>query len=312
MIRFYRHSEIDKKLWDHCIREAFNGMIYAYSWYLDIVSPDWEALIENDYERVFPLPVNKKYRINYIAQPYFTQQLGLFSRSKISPATVDSFIKAIPEKFKLIELNLNTHNSSEIFKERIIPQINHELDLIKDYDFLFKNYSENTRRNIKKARKAGLSLMKNIRPDEIVKLFKNNRGKDVSNLTDEDYGRLLRLVYSCIHKGRAELYGVYSEMNELCAGAIFLTNEKKTTFIFSGLNEYGRENRAMFFLIDKFIEEHAHTHLTFDFDGSNDPNLARFYKGFGSTEIHYPRLELMHLPLPLRFALKISKRLHRV
>ncbi len=308
MIRYYLHNEIDKTKWDKCIREAFNGMIYAYSWYLDIVSPEWDALIENDYERVFPLPVKKKYGINYIAQPYFTQQLGLFSKSKINPTTVDSFIKAIPEKYRLIELNLNTLNNSDEFNNKIVPQINHELDLIKDYDFLFKNYSENTRRNVKKARKSRLSLMKNVKPDEIVKLFRNNKGREFSNLTDDDYSILLRLIYSCIHKGRAELYGVYSPMNELCAGAVFITNEKKSTFIFSGLSEYGRENRAMFFLIDKFIEEHANTHLTFDFDGSNDSRLARFYKSFGSTEIKYPRLEINRLSLVVKLALTVKKR----
>ena len=72
--------------------------------------------------------------------------------------------------------------------------------------------------------------------------------------------------------------------------------------------KYGRENRAMFFIIDKFIEEHAQTHLTFDFDGSNDPNLARFYKGFGSTEIKYPRLEINRLPWFLKLALAVKKR----
>ena len=308
MIRYYNHNEIDKAKWDKCIREAFNGMIYAYSWYLDIVSPEWDALIENDYERVFPLPVKKRYGIHYIAQPYFTQQLGLFSKSKINPSIVDSFIKAIPGKYRLIELNLNTLNSSNEFAGKIKPQLNHELDLIKDYDFLFKNYSENTRRNVKKATKSGLSVMKNIKPDEIVKLFRDNRGKEFSNLTDDDYSTLLRLIYSCIHKGRAELYGIYSAMNELCAGAIFITNEKKSTFIFSGLSEYGRENRAMFFLIDKFIEEHAHSHLTFDFDGSNDPNLARFYKGFGSTEIKYPRLEINKLPWIVKLGLAFKRR----
>ena len=47
---------IDKKHWDDCISKSFNGNVYAWSWYLDIVHPKWEALVENDYERVMALP----------------------------------------------------------------------------------------------------------------------------------------------------------------------------------------------------------------------------------------------------------------
>ena len=52
MIKYLTHNNIDKTRWDECIRRSFNGNIYAWSWYLDIVHPQWEALIENNYERV--------------------------------------------------------------------------------------------------------------------------------------------------------------------------------------------------------------------------------------------------------------------
>ncbi len=44
--------------------EAFNGLIYAKSWYLDIVADQWDALVENDYEKIFPLVHRKKYGIH--------------------------------------------------------------------------------------------------------------------------------------------------------------------------------------------------------------------------------------------------------
>ena len=45
MIQYFSHQAIDKKKWDDCIQHAFNGNIYAMSWYLDVVHHDWEALI---------------------------------------------------------------------------------------------------------------------------------------------------------------------------------------------------------------------------------------------------------------------------
>ena len=51
-------------------------------WYLDIVHENWDALMEDDYERVMPMPViTKNWRISYIFQPFFVQQLGVFSKT---------------------------------------------------------------------------------------------------------------------------------------------------------------------------------------------------------------------------------------
>ena len=36
------------------------------------------------------------------------------------------------------------------------------------------------------------------------------------------------------------------------------------------------------FLIDQFIKTSANSSFLFDFEGSNDENLARFYKSFGA------------------------------
>ncbi|MCK4361546.1 MAG: hypothetical protein KAV70_07350, partial [Bacteroidales bacterium] len=81
MIKHLTYQQINKSKWDECIKKSFNGIIYGYSWYLDIVCKHWEALVENDYERVFPLTTGKKFGINYLYQPFFTQQLGVFSKN---------------------------------------------------------------------------------------------------------------------------------------------------------------------------------------------------------------------------------------
>ncbi len=61
MIKHLKYEHIDKERWDDCIDQSFNGVIYAYSWFLDVVCEEWEALVEGDYERVFPINFRKKY-----------------------------------------------------------------------------------------------------------------------------------------------------------------------------------------------------------------------------------------------------------
>ncbi len=306
MIVHLAHKDIDKTKWDLCIQEAYNGVIYAYSWFLDLVSEEWDGLIENDYERVFPLTWRKKACIYYLHQPFFTQQLGIFSRSLLDEETVNRFLEAIPARFRLIEISLNSHNKVSAKGFNVRNNLNHELALIETYEQIAAGYSENTIRSIKKATKQKMAVQAEVKPDLIIEMFRQHRGRSVHTLKDRDYRLFRRLVYTCLYKGKAQVWGAYSPENELCAGIIFLFSHNRAVFLFSGLNDYGRMNGAMPFLIDAFIREYAQTYLTLDFEGSNDPDLARFYRSFGSKEVHYPFIRRNSLPLMIRLAKKLQ------
>ncbi len=309
MIRFVKYADIDKSRWDKCIENAINGKVYGYSWYLDIVSRQWNALIEDDYIAVFPLPSGRKLFVSYVYQPFFTQQLGVFSCKHLTSAVVREFIDCLPKRYKYVDINLNTLNKSGDLKCKKIPQLNHELDLIFPYSDLVKNYSQNTHRNIKRALQSAISLSSTPSPDEIVQLFRQNRGKQLTHLTNDEYTILLRLIDACIHRGIAEVMGAYTDRMELCAGAIFVRSHEKAIFLFSAANAEARTNGAMSLIINQFIRQHAGSHLTLDFEGSNDPDLARFYKSFGATALTYQRVILSKIPGVMTIALKILRRM---
>ena len=111
MIVYFKHSEIDKDKWDSCINNSINGNVYALSWYLDSTCREWEALIEDDYKSVFPLTNRKKYGINYLFQPYYNQQLGVFSREIIKAEKLRDFFHQIPPFYKYIDVGINFSNS---------------------------------------------------------------------------------------------------------------------------------------------------------------------------------------------------------
>lgn len=104
------HADINKEKWDRCIDNAVNGLIYGYSYYLDIMSPDWDALIMGDYEIVMPLTWNRKFGITYLRQPAFTQQLGIFASLFIKDDLTKAFLKKALEEFSFAEINLNYGN----------------------------------------------------------------------------------------------------------------------------------------------------------------------------------------------------------
>ncbi|MCX6283824.1 MAG: hypothetical protein NTW31_06290 [Bacteroidetes bacterium] len=96
MISYLKHNEIDRARWDGCISRSLNRRVYAFSWYLDIVAPAWEALVSDDYLSVFPLTPGRKAGVCYLFQPFFTQQLGLFSSNPIGEENAEKFMSSIP------------------------------------------------------------------------------------------------------------------------------------------------------------------------------------------------------------------------
>lgn len=299
-IRFYRNSEINYKRWDLCVEKAVNPYFYAYSWYLDLVAEDWTALIYGDYLAVFPLPQRKKGGVEYLYQPKFTQQLGIFSREKLSSKLIQDFINAIPRQYRLVEINLNKYLSISDKIGQVRYNTNVELDLIPEYETLKKAYSSNLKRNLKKALANNLQLDINIKPEDLVELFKQNRGAQLKVYSDLDYRRLSRLIYTMIYKGMARVWGCYSEGNDLLAACVFVHAFGRTVFLFSGLSEEGKARNAMPFLLDSFIQRYAGAKMVLDFEGSNDPGLKRFYMSFGGSEHKYISLKINRLPFWLR------------
>jgi hypothetical protein len=309
MIRYVKNKEIDKSKWDDCIRNAVNRRPYAFSWFLDIICPDWDALEMNDYETVFPLPQKRKFGIRYLYQPFFAQQLGVFSRVHLTEQLVDEFLQAIPSRFSFVHIHMNSMNKVNAERYSVTPRINHELDLIATYDMIFRGYNQNTKRNIRKALDQNISIRRKVEPDELITLFKENFGQHEKSLKFTNYETLRKLMMVCLRTTFSITLGAYLPDNTLCAGVFLLRDEERIIYHFAATDNNARENGAMFLLVDSFLKEHGGQALILDFEGSNDPNVARFYKGFGAKETQFSQVVINRLPGNFTRMLYLMKKL---
>ena len=307
MIQYLQHSEIDKAQWDATIAEC--GNIYAYSWYLDIVHPGWEALVEDDYQSVMPLTGGKKFGVNYLYQPFFVQQLGVFSKSPMTAEMTEAFLKAIPSKYRFAEIRLNEGNLFADGAQGVEYHRNVLLDLNQEYEAIRANYHQNTKRNLAKAESNNLQLVETVIPYHVVALFRDNRGALLDKWGDAEYDVLTHLAKVAQKRNAAFMLGVSEkEVGQLICAAIFMKTKDRITFLFSGLTEEGKQRQAMTYLLDQVIQKHAHQPMTFDFEGSDDDNLARFYLGFGGVETKYPSYGFNRLSPIGKALLKVWKK----
>lgn len=299
-INYIPKNELDQQKWNDCIEQSGNGLIYSYSWYLDAMCDEWDALVMNDYDAVMPLPHNRKYGIHYLYQPYFCASLGVFSRSALNAALVEAFLTKIPKRYKYIDIYLNHQNLYSLPDFPMTERVNYTLLLNRQYTAIANDYRTNLKRNIKKAEQSGLHVKEDIELDEILALAGETMQR-VSSISNEEFNRF-RNVYAAARKyQRAELMGIYSAANELLASAVFLFSHNRWYYILVGNHPNGKTLGASHYLIDRFIHKHAGTNTLLDFEGSDIRNLAFFYSSYGAAEERYPALRMNRLPKLLKW-----------
>lgn len=299
-IRLLEREEIVDKLWNGCVHFAVNNMPYGYTWHLDNMAPHWQGLVMDDYQAVFPLVHNKKLGFSYLYQPLFTQQLGIFSMRPVNNAMLQAFLKQVPDTYKLIEINLNYMNEVQQNGYSIQQRPNLELDLQKPYEELRKGYSSNTKRNLKKADKAGLHITNNLKPEKLIDFYREHTAGKVKEFTEWHYHALHRLVYISRHWSMSTTFAVYHE-KELVSASFFLHGKSRMINLLPATSDKGRELRANFQLIDYLVRANAERRFVLDFEGSSIPGVARFYKGFGAEEVPYWHLRRNTLPWYIRW-----------
>jgi hypothetical protein len=310
MIRYLRHNQIDKTRWDNCIENSFNKLPYAFSWYLDIVSPNWDALVYDEYLAVMPLTKRKKYGIQYLYQPVICQQLGVFSTIDKDVFNIDQFINAIPKQFKLAEININSKNSlpDDLRDVCTTKRINYLLPLKDEYCTLQRRYSKNHRKNINKF-KAQVSEHEiyNVDSTEFYdkKLGFINKWKNrIPQSSKQTYYEILKNLED---SGKMKSYFVYDNQKNLLAGICYIyVNEMVTIQTF--VTKIGRKSGVLYFMIDRFIKENSPSDLTIDFMGSMIPGVAYWNNGFGSNVSNYEYIRLNRLPKLIKLILNFAHR----
>lgn len=298
IVYLYQH-QIDKLKWDHCIDEAHNGLVYSYSFYLDHMARQWDALVLNDYQVVMPLTWNKKYGIYYLYQPFLCASLGIFGKN-VDAKLTEAFLHAIPGKFKYWDIYLNYGNLFPLSDFKMYQKNNYVLNLNNSYEQIFNGFRHSYKQLFKKFDRLGCSILKDISIEEVLSLAKEKLDP-LLQIRDEDYGRFMRLYNTVRRTATATNYGIYSRKGELLASGVFLFSHKRAYYILAGNHPNGRTLGASHQIIHSFIKDHAQQSLLLDFEGSDISNIAFFFKSFGAREEKYPGILYNRLPPLLRW-----------
>ena len=207
------------------------------------------------------------------------QQLGIFSQERISEETYRHFIKKLPAVYCILQLN-----SGNLFGQKELRP-NYVLDIRPDYKTVQSAYHTNTRTDLKKATKAGLTIDAQTDYAAIIELTKQQSpfytGKmlDIATRLAEKAQENDSLLVRCVRD---------ESTSELLSAVLFFRWKNRLYYLLPVSTTKGKKMSAMRFLLDRFITEFAGQDYWIDFEGSAAPSVARFYQNFGAAPEWYP------------------------
>ncbi len=292
-------AQLDSTLWDACVAASHEPTMYAYSWYLDAVLPapmwNWAGVVLLDetgqYRAVMPVPLRRRTvaGVPYawvIHQPFFCQFLGVFSRDHLIDPT--PFFQQAMEQFRYGSLLCLRQKPDEgILFDSVRSDSTHVLDLSVGYPALYHHYTKDRKINLRRAIGANWIIVESTDLEPLLALFRNNHAHTIDggvpnwaysiliNLMEELGKRNLVTLRYALHNGHIE------------AGALFVQEENRLTYLFNAASERGRRGNARTLLIDRLIQEKSGQPLMLDFESPAKQSIRAFYQSFGAVEIPF-------------------------
>jgi hypothetical protein len=303
-IQYLQRAQIDIVKWDQCIETAPNGLIYGYSFYLDHMAENWDALVLEDYEAVMPLPWKKKWGIRYVYTPMFLQRLGVFG-SNIDSSIEQDFYKRAANHFSFIDLMTNASVYGQSWKTR--QRNNFIIPINRSYVEIRQHYSAECTKNIRKAVNRNCSFTRDITIGQVIDLFRDAYGHYSPQINDEIYQRLSGLAETAIAHEKLMVCGVKDAKDQtILFGALIFIFGNRLYYIAGAPTKAGRNARATYYFIDQLLKQFAGNPLVFDFEGSDIPEVAAFYNRFGPQQETYYHSMYNGLPWWIRWAKRKS------
>lgn len=301
-IRILENSQIDKLKWDKVVYRSTFANYSLKSYFLDAIFPKWKALVYGDYEYIFPLTSDAKFRVKYFITPIFVPYIGICSRNQDYTEIISDFIKVIKKQSRYVDIYLDPHTSRFLKGFSFNKRKCQVLNLDAPYFEIKSNYSSNLKRNLMKAKKNQLSTIESKDVDVFIDLFKSNKGAQLKELKDTNFLALSKALNKTIENKDGFLLNCYYE-KELISSAFFVIFRNRITYLKGFSNIEGRKKGAMHYILDQLISKYSHQDFIFDFGGSNTDQVARFNYSFGAKDIFYVNYKENRLP----FLLKLFK-----
>lgn len=278
--------------------------LFQTEWWLEAVAPNqWDAVIVkkgNEVAARLPFFIEKKYGFTALTQPPLTPTLGPWLR-----ATDAKYSKQLSAQKELIWELLDKLPPHNLFSQSLHPSITnwlpfywrgfeqttrytYILDDLSNLDAIWESFSEQARRNIRKAQgkvtvKTGLDVERFLDINE--KTFLRQQKK-------LPYSRELvkRIDTAARSRNASQIFHAEDSMGKTHAAIYILWDEKSAYYMMGGEDPELRNSEASSLLMWHAIQFASNMTRVFDFEGSMIQPIERFFRSFGAKQVSYSHI----------------------
>jgi hypothetical protein len=297
--RRYANSDSKREIYDRLLSSSSHFPVYLLGWYLDIICPDWEFFLDEERSLVLPIPVKRKWGLTYAIQPLWAQQLGVYGNTEVEEGLSLSVLKPKGLLFCFFRVKSGQFSADQAKLHRNVL-----LNLNRSYQAIRDGYHDQLKRHLKKADKAGIRVFKKGNAGDVFDLFQESKKGKVKMPFKAMARIFFQIECAAFERGMAEVWCAEDLNGNFLAAAFFLVGPGRIVLLLSGVSDGGKECGAMTKLIDRVICEYSGSDILFDFEGSDQDGLFRYYSGFGALEERYSSIFYSRLPKFLSHFLK--------
>jgi hypothetical protein len=288
-IRFLVKKEIDLFRWDTCVATDPTCLPYALSWWLDAATGgNWDGVVIDDYRVVMPLPKGKFLgRYTQVQRPSFTQQCGPFGQ--LQPGDVKQLLTKLPARYLSLKLPLTDRVTPEQVPAGFssLERTNYVLDLNPDFASIHQDFNKVLRR---KLRRNGPAILRPAEPAEIIELYRQSAGQK-AGLQPKHYRQIAAIIDAALRNDAAICCRLDDEENGFLAAGFFPFYRGRLINNFAASTSTGYAKEGMARMIVELIKSHRGPARLLDFEGSDIPGVAEFFRSFGPVERNYLAVE---------------------
>ena len=288
-IRFLAKKEINLSRWDACVAADPSCLPYALSWWLDAATGgNWDGVVMDDYRVVMPLPRGKFLgRYSQVQRPSFTQQCGPFGQ--LQPGDVRQLLTELPSRYLSLKLPL----TDRVIREEVPAgfssreRTNYVLDLSPDFSILHQGFHKVLRR---KLRRNGPAILSSAAPKDIIELYRQSAGQK-AGLKPKHYLKIAAIITAAQRNDAAICCRLDDAENGFLAAGFFPFYRGRLLITFAASTSTGYAKEGMARMIVALIKANHGPGKLLDFEGSDIPGVAEFFRSFGPVERNYLAVE---------------------
>lgn len=284
-LSYLRWKDIDRQRWDAAVAADAACLPYGCSWWLDAATNSrWDGLVLDDYRVVFPLPRRRSFgRFTQVQRADFTQQGGPFGQ--LLPGDAERILAGLPKSVLRFSLPLREQLSlaSPPAGRKAFSRSNLVLPLTTTMADLRAGYSRSIRRQLKSDTRGKLSPTS---IESVIAEYRLTAGPK-AGLKETHYRTIHRLASASLSRKAAYCYRYDDPEHGLLAVGFFPAYRGRIINLFAASTEAGYRWGGMSRLLDATIDRHFDDAHLLDFEGSDNPGIAAFFKSFGAESRPY-------------------------